>query len=394
MVIAGGCYQESCESPKWRALLGSGGRAAAAVARLSGAVDLHTYRRAGRQADLYPIEALGVRVHVTESLSEVGFAYFHPLSNPAIASQQSEIQRPLRVQGGTVLRFGFIEGDAIVSADVAIYDPQTRRSTLPFAENGSRAGTLAIVLNEGELTAATGDADVPHAAQMLLRRDHAAVVVVKGGIRGAQVFLANGERGRVPAYRSQRVFKIGSGDVFSAAFAHYWGEAGLDAVTSSDLASRSVAFYCGSRILPLPSADELRNLAAVSYHASGTVCIHGSVATLGHRWALEEARWCLQQLGVGVVAPVLDDESSKRLERPDYQAFLFLNDFADAHTVAALVAAAERGDPTIIVNEGGSVAQEVAQRPNVRITDDFATGIYFAGWAAGGNVPSGDLRVR
>ena len=388
MLIAGGCYQESCESPKWQALLGSGGRAAAAIARLSPSVELFTYRPQNRLADLYPIEALGVRVHATGTKSEVAFAYFHPLSNPAIAPKTMPVEVPLHVEGGTVLRFGFMEGDAVVAADHAIYDPQRRRGAQSFAANGSRAETLAIVLNEGELAAATTVEDVRVAAQTLLHRDRATVVVAKGGIKGAQIFMASGECAWVPPYRSHRVFKIGSGDVFSAAFAHYWGEAHLDAVTAADLASRSVASYCGSRRLPLPPADQLHELVAIESPPSSLVCVHGSVATLGSRWVLEEARWCLQELGVSVVAPVLDDESLEALERGNYQTLLVFSDGINNKTVFASVAAARSDVPTVILNETNSVDQELAKRSNLRITDDFATAIYFAAWAAASAAPS------
>ena len=43
MEIAGGVYRELCCIPKWDAIFGSGGRAAAAVASLSPDSVLHTY---------------------------------------------------------------------------------------------------------------------------------------------------------------------------------------------------------------------------------------------------------------------------------------------------------------------------------------------------------------
>jgi len=43
MDIAGGLYRERCYIPKWDALFGSGGRAAAAISILSPGGILHTY---------------------------------------------------------------------------------------------------------------------------------------------------------------------------------------------------------------------------------------------------------------------------------------------------------------------------------------------------------------
>jgi sugar/nucleoside kinase (ribokinase family) len=111
---------------------------------------------------------------------------------------------------------------------------------------------LALVLNHGEAKILTGEADPSHAAAAVARSDGAEVVVIKMGAAGALVF-AGGSARHVPAYQSSAVNKIGSGDVFSATFAHFWGERGQDAATAADLASRYTAGYVEDRILPVPA---------------------------------------------------------------------------------------------------------------------------------------------
>ena len=59
LVIAGGCYIETCEAPAFRAVYGSGGRAAHALIGQT-PVTLHTYFPEGRQAELHPLAAAGV----------------------------------------------------------------------------------------------------------------------------------------------------------------------------------------------------------------------------------------------------------------------------------------------------------------------------------------------
>ena len=73
---------------------------------------------------------------------------------------------------------------------------------------------------------------VPPSADVVPFLHAADVVVVKRGCSGATVHRPGRDPVAVPAYRSARVFKIGSGDVFSAAFAHHWGERGLDAAAT------------------------------------------------------------------------------------------------------------------------------------------------------------------
>jgi hypothetical protein len=383
MIIAGGCYTESCESPQWSALMGSGGRSASAVARLSSSVELHTYRSPERLHDLYPIEALGVRVFATPSQSEVAFAYFHPLSRPVIAPDRIPRENSLKIEGATVLRFGFLEGDAVVKGETVVYDPQTIRGPRPFAENGSTANRLAIVLNEHEIRAITGETDVHSAAQHLFAQEGAVAIITKAGVKGALVFTRKQSPVWIPPYYSAEVFKIGSGDVFSAAFAHYWGEAALDAPTAADLASRSTAYYCGSRMLPLPNADRLSGFTPVGSQRPGKVCLLGSVRTLGSRWVLEEARWCLSDLGLDVTAPTLEGQPSRSIESEKYHAALICSDLSDEDVILAAVDLARNSVPVVIFSETGNVIPEFADRTMTQRTNDFPTAIYLTGWAAG-----------
>jgi hypothetical protein len=363
--------------------MGSGGRAASAVARLSLSVELHTYRPIGQEPDLYPIEALGVRLLVTPSQSEIAFAYFHPLSNPVIAPNPIPPEPVLRAEGGTILRFGCLEGDAVVTGDTVIYDPQTIIGPRSFAQNGSSAKKLAIVLNEGEIRSIAGVSDIDTAATHVMAQERASVLIVKAGIKGAQVFAPGHRPIWVPSYYSQRVFKIGSGDVFSAAFAYYWGEAGLDSQSAADLASRSAAHYCGSRLLPLPGAGQLADLIPVGSPTPAKVGVIGSARTLGSRWVLEEARWCLSELGLDVFAPTLEGQPIHSVGDAEYGAILICGDFLDDEIASAGIAAVRNKVPTVIFSETGNFGPQLAEESMCRCTDDFATAIYLTGWAAG-----------
>jgi hypothetical protein len=383
MIIAGGCYHEVCEHPRWRALFGSGGRAAFALSALAPDLELKTYYPADRLADLYPIEASGVRVHASSSASPIAFAYFHALSDPVISPTPSQIapHPPIRIEGDVVLRFGFLEGSAVVNADRAIYDPQSAGSFDTFASNGSRASELALVLNERELCNSGNSAGVEDAARRIISQGEASVLIAKGGIKGARLFDARNPTVFIPAYRSSRVFKIGTGDVFSAAFAFYWGQERLDAREAAELASRSVAHYCGNSCLPLPAANGLLESSPVGSLAFRPICIAGSPATLGGRWVLEEARWRLQQLGLEAVAPALDSGGSQTVSVDGFGCLLVLTDHLD-DTAAQLVASA--GAVALPVVAFGqfrdALSPSVVSSSNV--TDDFTTALYWAGWAA------------
>jgi len=382
MIIAGGIYKESCVIPEWNAEYGSGGRAAAAVVALCPATILHTYSRTPDSSGLESLRRLGVDVHVQPASHGVAFAYFHPLSHPHVEPPRSSIVQhpPIEVSGEAVLRFGILEGDAIVRANRAVYDPQTSVRPAEFLANGSHAEELALVLNEGESRALTGNTDVRSAALTLLQPGGAAVVVVKAGARGALVAERGGAMTEVPAYRSDRVFKIGTGDVFSSIFALEWAERKLPPAVAAELASRSVAAYCSSGMLPLPTGAPAAREPIV-LKRSPVVLLEGSTDTIGRRYVMEEARYSLAELGADVVCPVLD---STPAASPSISAALVIADESRTALQSRVQRMNNAGIPVVVLDEfhSKSATARKRERPLLRITDDFASAIYFALWAA------------
>ncbi|HEX7931068.1 MAG TPA: PfkB family carbohydrate kinase [Sphingomicrobium sp.] len=369
IVIAGGCYFESCEAPHWRALYGSGGRAAHALIGLA-PVTLHTYFPKAREPDLYPLVAAGIEVKLTENETALSFSYFHPLSDPALAPVRAEIRRhpALRAEGEAVLRFGMLDGDAVVGGRRVVYDPQSVGDFAPFGQNGSSAGSLALVLNAEELTAATRQDDLEAAARTLLQAG-AELVIVKSGVHGAFVHILGRPPVHVPAYWSDTVFKIGTGDVFSAAFTHAWAYLGREPVEAAHAASKSVAHYAASRALPLPAAEAIPERRAVSARQDGVVNLIGSTARLADRWLFEEAAWRLGELGAHVRRW---DEPPDR--PPADGAFLVLADQIRPESLGKI--ADHTLAPRLVVLSETAMSVPAG----VRQTADFTTALYWACW--------------
>lgn len=248
MLIAGGVYLETCTTPDTRMLMGSGGRAALALSSLRRGIVLHTFHPPSLRSDLEANFApYGIECVVHPSGERVEFSYLFPLDRPIqIPSRPSERHSRV-VEGNEVLCFGCVEGEFEVRSRMAVFDPQGGAFALRGVGDGVER--LALVLNLGEALASTGADDAGLAAADMLRRDRTELVIVKDGPRGARVFT-RGKVEHVPAYSSRANFKIGSGDVFSAAFAHYWFE-GLEPAAAADLASRQTADYVDSATLPL-----------------------------------------------------------------------------------------------------------------------------------------------
>lgn len=392
LIVVGGFYIERCVQPLWDAVYGSGGRAAAAVATLVPGTVLLTYVPEELAGDADALAATaGFELRAHPAISCVSFDYLHPLATPRIAPSPGCIptNSPIRVDGDLVLRFGMLEGDAVVRADVAVYDPQSAFGAKRFTENGSSARRLAIVLNQGEAVSMTGMRDPQSTAAWLMREEGAEVVVLKMGSHGARVATRTDAR-TIPAYKSERVWKIGSGDVFSAAFTAFWGALRLDPFTAADLASKATAMYCGNRMLPVLDREDLlqAQLEPVT-GGGGKIYLAGPFFDIGQRWLVEEAREILADLGANVFSPVheVGPGPGEMVARLDLQGlegsdavFAIMNGL-DTGTAFEVGYAVKKGIPVV------ALAQNIRDEDlkmlvgtGCKVVDDFATGVYQAIW--------------
>lgn len=378
MIIVGGLYFETCEVPQWNALFGSGGRAAAAVSNFSPASKLYTYVSPASEIAARTFKQTGIATSFFPSSTAVAFSYFHPLSRPVVEPPPSSIplNPPIQVEAEAVLRFGFLEGDAVVHADRAVYDPQTSYRPALFRANGSRADKLALVLNENEARSLGQSGDILEASQNIFRADAATFIIVKRGVRGATIIFPDGAAQTIPAYQSERVFKIGSGDVFSAVFSYYWAELHRDPLIAADLASRAVASYVESMHLPLPPDQ---NMQAIPIRATktGSVLILGTSRALQDRWLLEETRWCIHELGLNTRCPSLEGRGKTDI---DCGAVLILGDDA-AEIIELHTDAISRCLPPIVMFSQSDLPTSSVPS-DVDMTCDFTTAIYKACWQA------------
>lgn len=388
MIVAGGAYLETCLRPEWRRLFGSGLRAACAVSRLSPGTELYAYCFEDWADDIrHTAAAFGCIAHLHPIQDAISFSYDYPLS---LAQRHPSIVTPNRaivVPGRTVLRFGFVEGDAIVQAERAVFDPQSLDPLEAFGANGSQANCLAVVLNESEAEASDGVVD----ATALMERHGAQIIVVKRGPRGATVHEHGRDPVEIPVYRSDTVFKIGSGDVFSAAFALHWGERCLDAASAADLASRSVASFVDGHSLPLDDATS--HAVAVRAEAGGRIYLAGPFFDLPQRWLIEEAYRLLTELGAEVFSPwheVGTGLPADAIAEADLQGLrgcskvLALLDGADPGTVFEVGYARALGIPVVALAERLE-AQNLTMitGSGCEVTHDFTTAIYRVMWARG-----------
>ena len=371
MHIVGGLYHEICLRPAWNGLFGSGGRAALTVAALSSETILHSYFQDLEHVALDSYRDKGIQLALKKCKSGVAFAYFHPLSQPHLEASGPKEQEPIKVEGDTVLRFGLVEGDAIVNAKRAVLDPQGSMNSQDFRSNGSDAEELAIVLNENELKTWADDLVPEQAAREFICAKQANVIVIKRGFQGATVVNESLEVYEIPAFKSPIVFKIGTGDVFSALFSLLWGEQGINPVDAAYQASAGVAKYATTRRSPVRSVPN--DFIAVSGQPRGPVIVIGAKDTLGRHYAHEEAICRLSELGVDAKSDV--DE----LDNDMPAAILVLAEGMNESAVRTVIESYE-GISAVVLDELQST-DEIQDLVGKKLVSDFTTALYHAAWA-------------
>ncbi|CCD86331.1 putative nucleoside 2-deoxyribosyltransferase [Bradyrhizobium sp. ORS 285] len=390
LAVVGGVYYERCEWPEWNMIFGSGGRAATAVTSLIDKVRLWSYAsddaapQFSTTATLYGFEFSSTKIPRTLS-----FDYIHPLSIPTLRPPFGTIPQgaPILVNGETVLRFGMLEGTAVVRAKTCVYDPQSAFAPEHFHANGSVAERLAIVANSDEVRSLSGIADPLVAAQELLLRSKAEVVVVKSGLEGALV-MTSGRYEVIPAYQTKSSFTIGSGDVFAAAFAAFWGVHGCDPIAASRLSSLAVADYVEDRSLPIRPADALASNGRKALKPSrDRIYLAGPFFTMAQRWLIDEARRCLTEAGLKVFSPFheIGPGPAEEIAPADIaaivecQSMFAILDGLDSGTVYEVGYARALGKP--VVGFSQIVSEEdlkMIEGSGCMIFSDFATAILAA----------------
>jgi hypothetical protein len=326
------------------------------------------------------------------------FEYLHPLSKPVIEPELAwralTIQpRQPAVKAAHVLRYGVLEGSIRVEADTAVYDPQSPTNPRPFAEDDSTAKRLAIVANRSETKKLAGKATSEEACRHLLEDAGAEVVVMKCGADGCLVCTRDTVE-RVPAFQTQRVWPIGSGDVFSAAFAHGWINLGLAAREAAVRASRATAHYVENNTYPtadMLSMDQRPQLRMRPVAEHKQVYLAGPFFNLAQRWLIEEFRTALLGFGLRVFSPLheVGRGEHEAVYAPDMEGLkqsgvvLACLDGLDPGTIYEVGYAHRHGLPVIaFVTAERAEDLKMPLGGGARLVNDFATALYWTVWAA------------
>ncbi len=313
MIIGGGTYREEVDSTGYREDLGGSGFRAASL--LSGAgVEFVT----AVEDSFTPLlegacGLLGITTRNVGRDRAVGFHYRAPFVDPMIRGHAADLNDSLEVAGENVLAFGMVErGTRQITATALVYDPQSTDDVLFTQEHPpwDLPARLAISVNATETCAFTGGSNIEAAARQMADTLGAEVVVTKAGARGCLVTERQTLRQTwVGAHPTATVRKLGSGDVFSAAFGQAWCN-GSDPVDAARFASAATAWWCDGNGLqltpaaltgepPNPGSDELDNDGRAPL-----IYLAGPFFSIEQRWLIDQCKTFLEGAGARVFSPV------------------------------------------------------------------------------------------
>jgi hypothetical protein len=400
--VVGGAYGETCSFPRRTLYRGSGGRAAAVLQSLGSEVAWHTLTGPELRNEFAAIaKHIGYELHACAAEVDVWFNYRFPLARPDIWPSDAPRHRHAEaITADNLLVFGMLEGRPKTFAKRAVYDPQDGSGARAYGDNGSTAQELGMVVSLSEGRALTGQNDPDAIALVLLSEPTTSVVIVKCGPQGALVRTRSSSEW-VHSFPTERVYKIGSGDVFSAAFAQAWLMWNQAPGEAAWFASRATAEYvdAGQDRFTTVQVGDMQAQARFAQLKAGQsdartipdkpIYLAGPFFTAAQQWAIDEARAALQDMGFRVFSPIhevgegLPEEVARKdlegLERS--MVVLALIDGLDAGTLFEIGYAVARGIPVVAVGE--SVAEgdlTMLLGTGCHVTDDLTTGIYAACW--------------
>lgn len=399
MKIVGGTYTESVVEPGSEEIMGSGLRAAAALAPHLNDLSLITAIDSDMAEPVTWIaNALGVHRVVLERSEPVGFRYMTPVSSPLINGIGATLEDDIIVEDSTALLFGLVErhlGERKVDAPTIVLDPQKPRDTEQLQLSDLTYDRLVVVANRSEtMQLGRESLSVSEAARSLLYSSQASAIVTKQGAAGCLVTWRDGSHVRqetVGAHPTRRVWPIGSGDVFSAGFSFALSE-GAHFVEAARVGSRSAAHWVSTQQPDVP-ASILRgeSTGGVLNPRKAQVYLAGPFFTTGERWLIETVRDTLNSLGVSAWSPVHEVGHGDDIAEADLDglrnsdAVLALLDHSDAGTIFEVGWAVARDIP--VVGFGRVVEKEGMKMLGgsaVELHRDLATACYRAAWAGMG----------
>ena len=398
MIIIGGTYSEICFEPIWENIFGSGFRAASLILEndTSQNVAFHTCcddevrQHLAYYEKLYPKLAL-----TTISIDKSPIFYYdHPLKTPIISPRPdhySGLNAKINAKGEDILIYGLLEASIECEGKRVVYDPQSPVNPVPFSVTGSKAEQLVTVVNYSEAVAITQKKDTSKIVEYFYNEEGCHALIIKMGAKGAMLFESGELTPKmIPVFKTEKVWPIGSGDIFSAYFAYNWFKGnGLE--DSAILASKATAIFCNSKDLRLPEFHEYFTFPRliIENAPQGQIYLAGPFFTFSERWLVNEIWNTFKGFNLRVFSPFHDvghgkakDVVDKDLIGLDASEVIFaVIDGLDSGTLFEVgYAIAKKKKVIAFVQNEGEEALKMLEGTDCVIENDLTTAIYKTYW--------------
>lgn len=395
--IVGGTYHERCLEPLWEETYGSGLRACKAIMSLDSEVQIEYYTFLEQDivpylqsyGDYYPNFKFRYE-KIEESLL---FYYEHPLNSPRIFPRLDIISKEknnIYAEGDNILLFGMLEGNAKVKGKKVVYDPQSPVHPTPFAETGSEAEELTIIMNWGEAKALSKKENLNEIQEHFLVKENVEVLIIKMGAKGAYIFTKDGRESTVPVFKTKNVWSIGSGDVFSAIFSYWWFN-GLDPVEAAKKASYSTAEYCNYKDFQFSKFGSNNSLSSlkIKEFPKGKIYLAAPFFTISQKWLIDQVKRAFIEMDLNIFSPLHDvgyghslDVAVKDLKAVDDSSLVFaILDGLDSGTIFEVGYAVSKKIPVVgFVQNESKDSLVMLEGTNCLLENDFTTAIYKSFW--------------
>ncbi len=309
MIVVGGTYDEVCFEPKWDYKFGSGLRGVLTIHNINKSEPVKFYSFGNDNTILF-VDAIKndfLEPIIQEHPYSVSFVYDFPMSVPHIYPRLDKIVEQRKkleiVENDNILYYGLLEAEVSVKGNKVVYDPQSPANPIPFSKTGSEAKELAIVTNYSEAKLLSGEKELSDIVKFFFEEEKVNVLVLKMGAKGALVYSSVEDFVTIPVYETEKVWPIGSGDVFAASFAYYWFK-GDDEVKSAQKASWNTACYCNSKsyeFKPFENGDFAPLI--MDNIPSDQIYLAGPFFTFTQRWLVNQIYEVLRGMGLKVFSP-------------------------------------------------------------------------------------------
>lgn len=405
MTIFGGYYHEKCIFPHWDEHYGSAGRAAAVLKNFDININLKTFVSKNNLNYLkYFTNVYNINLEEIISSFDIEFEYLHSLSVPKISSNKSFYKNKIEsvnIKAESVLCYGTLESKApIITANKAVFDVQSSKLEEIYHIN-NEISSICFVLNYEESMYLSNENELEKIKIYFFENfenfKNLEVLVIKDGPFGGIVFTKDSTF-NIPIYKNTKIFKIGTGDIFSAVFSYLWmyefQNFRLEEIIN--IASFSTAYL--SRNSGLYQCDILNEYNKTTFEKvfinknelKKKVYLAGPFFTVSERWQVENIKEYLEKFKFDVFSPVhevgfsndkkyIATEDLKGLDESD-SVFAILNGF-DPGTIFEIGYAIAKNKKVIIYVENYSGEYlTMFEGTGCVICEDITSAVYNLVW--------------